>query len=134
MKTNEFVIARTHKDFLNTLLELNLTGYQKSSKKLSDGTLLWMIRLDGKVSDAGWRNYLAAPDEIIEEHVGNEFVFEKHHTYVSGGKLFENRVVFDLVEVGTYRKYIFRGVFMIDKEKCTLNKNVWHKISDNYTF
>ena len=76
MKTNEFVVARTHKDFLNELLGLNLGGYMKSSKQLDDGKLLWMIRLDGKVSNAGWRNYLSTPDEIIEEHIGREFVFE----------------------------------------------------------
>ena len=134
MKTNEFVIARTHKDFLNKLLGLSLRGYQKSSKKLDDGTLLWMIRLDGKVSDAGWRNYLSSTDEITEEHIGHEFVFDGHHTYVGGGENFESRVVFDLVDFGSYRKYVFRGVFRIDKEKCTLNKNIWYKISDNYNF
>ena len=47
MKINEFVVAKTHKDFLNELLGLNLGGYGKSSKKLDDGKLLWMIRLDG---------------------------------------------------------------------------------------
>ena len=134
MKTNEFVVARTHKDFLNELLGLNLGGYMKSSKKLDDGKLLWMIRLDGKVSNAGWRNYLSTPDEIIEEHIGREFVFEGHHTYMNGGEEFESRVVFDLVEFGSYRKYIFRGVFRLDKEKCTYSKNVWHKISDEYKF
>ena len=40
MKTNEFVVAKTHKDFLNELLGLNLGGYMKSSKKLDDGKLL----------------------------------------------------------------------------------------------
>ena len=134
MKTNEFVVARTHKDFLNKLLGLNLGGYMKSSRALDDTKLLWMIRLDGKVSSAGWRNYLASPDEIIEEHIGCEFDFETHHTFLSGGEPFEIRVVFDIVESGLYRKYLFRGVFLLDKEKCTSNKNVWHKISDEYNF
>ena len=137
MKTNEFVVARTHKDFLNELLELNLGGYMKSTKALYDGKLLWMIRLDGKVSKSGWRNYISTLGEIIEEHIGNEFVFKGQQTYLSGGgnfEKFETRVIFDLVEFGSYRKYIFRGVFRIDKEKCTYNKNVWHKISDEYKF
>ena len=53
---------------------------------------------------------------------------------MNGGEEFESRVVFDLVEFGSYRKYIFRGVFRLDKEKCTYSKNVWHKISDEYKF
>ncbi len=66
MRTNEFVVARTHKDFLNDVLNLTLGGYQKSSKLLDDGKLLWMIRLDGEVSKAGWRNYMETSDRIIE--------------------------------------------------------------------
>ena len=135
MKTNDGIVARTHKEFLNTLLGLNLKGYQKSSKSLDDGKLLWMIRLNGEISNAGWRNYLSSPDEIIEEYCEDEFVFESHYTYVGRG-ITEPRVVFDVVESfgGDVRYYTFRGVFIINKEKCTLKKNVWRKVSDKYDF
>lgn len=134
MKTNEFVIANTHKDFLNEVLNLNLDGYMKSSRVLDDGKLLWMIRLNGKVSKAGWKNYMKTSNMIIEEHVDHDYTYQNHHTYVSSGESFEYRVVFDILEYGTSRKYVFRGVFRLDKEKCTFNKNVWCKISDKYAF
>lgn len=134
MRTNEFVVARTHKDFLNDVLDLTLGGYQKSSKLLDDGKLLWMIRLDGEVSKAGWRNYMESSDRLIEEHTEHDYAYQNHHTYVGSGENFEDRVVFDVVEYGTSRKYIFRGVFRLEKEKCTVNRNVWYKISDKYVF
>ena len=134
MRTNEFVVARTHRDFLNEVLDLNLGGYQKSSKMLDDGKLLWMIRLDGEASKAGWRNYMESPEKLIEEHIERDYLYQNHHTYVGSGKDFEDRVVFDVVEYGASRKYIFRGVFRLDKEKCTFNRNVWYKISDKYVF
>ena len=134
MKRNEFVVARTHRDFLNEVLNLNLGGYQKSSKMLDDGKLLWMIRLDGEVSKAGWRNYMETSDRIIEEHIERDYTYQNHHTYVGSGEIFEDRVVFDVVEYSASRKYVFRGVFRLEKEKCTVNRNVWYKISDKYVF
>ena len=78
MKTNEFVIANTHKDFLNEVLNLNLDGYMKSSRVLDDGKLLWMIRLNGKVSKAGWKNYMETSNMIIEEHVDHDYTYQNH--------------------------------------------------------
>ena len=134
MRTNEFVVARTHMDFLNKIFGLSLGGYQRSCKKLEDGKLLWMIPLGYFISKAGWRNYLETPDKIIEEHVEHEYAYQNHHTYVGSGKEFEDRVVFDFIEYGNTRKYVFRGVFRLDKEKSILHRNVWYKISDKYNF
>lgn len=47
---------------------------------------------------------------------------------------FENRVVFDICETNGTTKYIFRGVFGLNTEECTLTKNVWDKLSDEYDF
>jgi hypothetical protein len=134
MKRNDFVVAKTHKDFLNDLLGLHLGGYMKSSKVLDDGRLLWMIRLDGNLSPSGWINYMQSEDIIVEEHIGREYIYQGHGTYISSGRHIEDRVVFDIVEFGASRKYIFRGVFRLDKASCTLNKNIWYKISDKYIF
>jgi hypothetical protein len=134
MRTNEFVVARTHKDFLNDVLNLTLSGYQKSGKTLDDGKLLWMIRLNGEISKAGWINYMESSDRLIEEHVERDFSYQNHRTYVGSGVEFEDRVVFDVVEHGYSRKYVFRGVFRLDKSNCTFNRNVWYKISDKYIF
>ena len=132
MKTGEFVYARTHAELLNELLGTNYKAWMKSSIMLPDGKRLWMIRLENVVSDSGWKNQLVSDSRIVEEKIG-EFKFADHGTAFGSGKYFEDRVVFDLVPFGSHRKYVFRGVFRINLELSSVNKNVWDKILDEYT-
>ena len=139
MQIGEFIVARTHAEFLNQLLSRNYKGFGKSGLSLPDKKWLWMIRLGDFISKSNWRNCLEDEALLTEEHFGSFFDYQhttaklaqKNGVYVPA---FEDRIVFDIIEYGKERKYIFRGVFTLDNARCTLNKNVWIKYSDSYSF
>ena len=71
-----------------------------------------------------------------ETHLGTIFDFE-HNTYqhaLETGQYFDDsdRVVFDIVKQFGRRKYVFRGVFRLNKAKCTLCENVWELVLSEY--
>lgn len=140
MKSGEFIYAKTHADFLNQLLGRHYKAFMQSGIKLQDGKWLWMIRLGNFIAPSGFKNYFETPERIIEEYVGpKDHPFERQGTYVdvilnNKPKYSTERVVFDIVELSSTRKYIFRGVFCLNKEECTLEKNIWDCIDEEYQF
>ncbi len=137
MKSGEYIIAKTHADLLNKVLGTHYKAWMKSGITLSDGRWLWMIRLNRSVNSSGWMNYMESEDRLVEKAISPKY--EDHHTYIQAvmsarvGR-FEDRAVFDIVDYGTYRKYIFRGVFKLNKAECTENINIWDKIISDYRF
>lgn len=141
MRLNDVIYAKTHYEFLNNLLGTNYKAFMKSGLTLADGNWLWMIRLGKYLGKWGWINYLETPDKLIEDFTGNgEFESPEHITYVKARKIgkhvpaFENRVIFEIVDCGNTRKYIFQGVFTLDINECTDDTNIWIKIADEYNF
>lgn len=142
MKLNDTIYAKTNAEFLNQLLNKNYQAWMKSSIKLPDGKLLWMIELKDDETASHWINNVQKdnPNVISELHVGKDYEYEHHGTYLDSIKRGidwddSDRVVFDkLQDSKRVRKYIFRGVFRLNKEKCSLTENVWEKISDQYCF
>lgn len=137
MKIGDYICARTHAEFLNQVLDKQYKAFMKSSIKLSDGKLLWMMDFGDFVTSAGFKNKLVGRDKISEKHVGDDFVYERHNTYVGAivnNKTWDDsdRVVFDVVKGSLSRKYVFRGVFRLNKDESTLKENVWDLISDKY--
>lgn len=109
----------------------------KSGLKLPDGKWLWMIEFGNCVSSSGWINRLIGK-EISEKHIDRNFAFNSHQTYVGAqlnGMRYDasDRVTFDIEKSGSMRKYIFRGVFRLNKEKSSLYENVWDLIADEYS-
>ena len=136
IKIGESIEAKTHAEFLSKLFKKEYKGYMKSSKKLSDGKLLWMIELGPFETSSGWINQLASKNLITETHIGITFEFG-HNTYkraLLDGQPFDasNRVVFDIVKSDVRRKYVFRGVFRLNIEKSSLNENIWDLIMSEY--
>ena len=131
MKTGEIVYARTHAELLNELLGTSYSGWMKSSIMLPEGERLWMIQLGDFVASSGWRNQLVSEDRIVEEQI-SELQFKNNGTVVETGKYDEDRVVFDFDKKAKNRKYIFRGVFRINRALSSNTKNVWDKITDEY--
>lgn len=137
MKIGEYVYARTHAELLNELLGTDYKAWMKSSIKLPDGKLLWMIELGNFVSPSGWINRLIGSNKISEKHIGKDFSFEGHNTYK--GAIHDkmawspaDRVVFDMMKIGSTRKYVFRGVFRLNREDSTECENIWELILDEY--
>ena len=139
MKIGESVYANKHVEFLNELLGTDYKAWMKSSRKLSDGKLLWMIELGNFVTKAGFINKLVGQDKISEKHSEKDFAYEGHNTYkraLSNGQSWDysERVVFDVVKLGSSRKYVFRGVFRLNKEESTVEENIWNLVADEYKF
>ncbi len=133
MKIGEYLYANTHAELLNELLGTDYKGYMKCAKILPDGKLLWMIELGDFVSKSGWKNRLVSLDRISEKQVTKEF--DSHDTYKTNMNCFDarDRVLFEMVKCGGCRKYIFRGVFKLNKNECKADENVWDLISEEYT-
>ena len=139
MKRGEIICAKTHAELLNKVLGTNYKAWMKSSIKLPDGRLLWMIELGSSISPAGWINKMTSANSISEKHVGGNYAFSGHETYVGSrvnGISWDpsDRAVFDILKIGSVRKYVFRGVFRINTEKSSLYENVWDLILDEYNF
>jgi len=131
MKTDEMIIARTHAELLNELLQTNYKGYMKCGHRLPDGKLLWMIRLNNTASKEGWTNTLVNSDLISEQYEGDN----PNYVNNAGKPDFEHfRVVFDIDEESGHRVYLFRGVFDFDGKNSEPNNNFWKKVSDEYIF
>ena len=129
--------AKNHADFLNQILRTQYRAYFKSAIKLADGKLLWMIDLGPYISQTGWINQLVSKDRIVEKH--NGLAFEGGHTTykyaIETGAFFDDsdRVIFDIEKGKTERRYIFRGVFHLNKTESSLYENVWDLIKEEYT-
>ena len=137
MKIGEYIYAKTHAEFLNELLETDYKAWMKSSIILPDGKRLWMIDLGNFVTSSGWQNVLIGNNKISEKHISKDFAFENHNTYWGARQSSkswgpETRVVFDIVKGGSSRKYIFRGVFRLNREESSIEENVWDLIMDEY--
>lgn len=137
MKSGEYIVAKKHADLLNQVLGTTYKQWMKSGILLRDGRWLWMIRLSRGTSSAGWRNYLESNSRLIEEAVNTQY--EDHLTYIQAlkrGKIgrYEDRAVFDIIEFAGTRRYVFRGIFKLNKSESTEKVNVWDKIADEYCF
>ena len=86
--------------------------------------MVWMIHIDGKERN-GWRNlWLDHGDIIREEHIGgNKMPHESNR----------DRIVFEIDDTSTSRKYIFCGLYhYLQNESEPNNFRIYAKIKDSY--
>ena len=128
---SDCISARTHADFLNQLLGLNLKGWQRSSREY-DEQLIWMVRFDdGEIRD-GWQNFLIREDECCQVNA--------EHTATWDGKdicksLDADRIVFRIKDGRNDRTYTFLGVFRYEASKSNPRDRVYFKkIADEFEF
>lgn len=128
MKTNDFFYADTHAEFLNNVFGTNYKQWMKSVWEYDIDTIVWMVRFDKETRD-GWRNSFINENELLEE---NLILTRKKY---DGTPLQEHlglrRIVIAIDESGYRRKYIFKGVFVLNEERENTNlKHYFVKISD----
>ena len=129
VSTGDVINVSQHFELLNLMLGKTYEGWGRCTRKLDELDLIWMISLDGKISNEGWRNTLSDGGEVvIEKFVGNpadRMASHKEEAYN------QRRHIFDVVKTSSgKRAYIFRGVFAFDLEKGDNDCRVWKKISD----
>ena len=130
MKRNDFIYAKSHADFLNQLFGLELKGWMKSSREYNN-QIVWMVYFD-EINRGGWCNHFLSEDECCQfnaEHRGNWDGKDINES------LDQNRVVFEIKDAGSLRKYVFRGVFEYEAEKSNALRYVYFKkISDEFKY
>ena len=128
MKTNDIFYADTHADFLNKAFGTNYRQWMKSVWKYDIDTIVWMVRFDKETRD-GWRNSFINENELLEE---NLILTRKKYDGAPLRELLSlRRIVIAIDESGYRRKYIFKGVFVLNEERENTNlKHYFVKISD----
>ena len=130
MKTNEYILAATNADFLNKLLGLRLKGWMRSSRAY-DEKLIWMVFFDEK-DRGGWRNHFLSEDECCQFNADHKKEWDGARISES---LRSDRITFEIIECGTVRKYVFRGIFRYEASKSDPQSHVYfQKISDTFSY
>ncbi len=110
MKTGEYIYAKTHADFLNKAFGTHYKAWMKSSWRFDDEWTVWMVRFNKK--DGGWTNTFVTESCIKQENLNKVEEFEGKPIAQATTK---KRIVFEIVDSGFGRKYIFRGKFVYDE-------------------
>ena len=128
MKTNDFFYADTHAEFLNNVFGTNYKQWMKSVWEYDIDTIVWMVRFDKETRD-GWRNSFINENELLEE---NLILTRKKYDGAPLRELLSlRRIVIAIDESGYRRRYIFKGVFVLNEERENTNsKHYFVKISD----
>lgn len=114
MKTNDIFYADTHADFLNKVFGTNYEQWMKSVWKYDENVIVWMVRFDKKNRD-GWRNSFINENELLEENL--ILTRKKYDGIPLQEHLNLHRIVIAVDESGYRRKYIFKGVFVLNEER-----------------
>ena len=128
MKNGDFIYARTHADFLNQAFGTNYKAWMKCVWPYTDEIAVWMVRFNK--TDGGWRNTFISENRIKEENLnhvtewgGMPVTFERH----------KKRLVIEIDDSGSRRKYIFRGLYAFDEKNSNALFVKYHdKISDEF--
>ena len=110
------ITARTIAEFLNKTYGTNYRLWLKSTYELDESTTVWMIRIDGEKRQ-GFSNYFDN-GYIIEESL------EKTRS------LKPIRMVFQIVDNGDNKTFIYLGKYKLNKDKSTKEKRVFSPIKD----
>lgn len=113
------ISARTNAEFLNEVVGTKYKQWYKSGYKLSSNTLIWMVRIDNKIRQ-GWKNVWIDDDTILERFEGGNYSLS---TDVK--ELY--RIVVEIQEDSTGRKYIIHGLFKCIKDETTSTKHLWKR-------
>ncbi len=128
MKTNDVFYADTHAEFLNNNFGTNYKQWMKSVWKFDNNTIVWMVHFDKETRD-GWRNSFIGTNELLEENLIQDRIVYNGDRMEELLKL--RRIVIAIDESSYRRKYIFKGVFALNKERINTYLNHYFvKIAD----
>ena len=126
MKIGDFIYARTHADFLNKAFGTNYKAWMSCVWHYTDETIVWMVRFN-QIRN-GWRNRFISNNRIMEENLNKVTVWKG--TPVKEG-MHRRRIVMEIDDSGSMRKYIFRGIYVYDeKNSDPVNVRYHDKVAD----
>ncbi len=119
MRTDEFIYAETHADFLNQAFGTQYKGFMKCTWRYDDQWVVWMVRFNK--TDGGFRNTFLTDTRIKEEDIASQNRPVKD----------KKKIVIEINDSGFWRKYIFRGKFIYDEKNSDPYKcRYYDKVSD----
>lgn len=128
MKTNDVIYADTHAEFIRKTFDPDCTSLRSSVYTYDKNTIIWMVRFDQKNRE-GWRNSFINENELLEENLIS--ARKKYDGTPLDEHLKLRRIVIAIDESGYRRKYIFKGVFVLNAEReNTYLKHYFVKIAD----
>ncbi|MBO5925652.1 MAG: hypothetical protein J6Q52_05290 [Clostridia bacterium] len=110
MKAGDVIYARTHAKFLNEAFGTNYKAWMKCVWKYDEEWIVWMVRFNEK--DGGWRNTFLSNSRIMEENLDKVGTWDNKPIE----DIDKKRFVFEIVDLGYTRKYIYRGRFVYDEK------------------
>lgn len=128
MKTNDVIYADTHAEFIRKTFDPDCTSLRSSVYTYDKNTIIWMVRFDQKNRE-GWRNSFIGENELLEENLVS--TRKKYDGTPLHEHLKLRRIVMAIDESVFRRKYIFKGVFVLNEEReNTYLKHYFVKIAD----
>lgn len=125
-KAGDVFRVNTNAEFLNEAFGTSYKVWRKSYLRYPNNAfLVWFVCIDGKQRN-GFSNTWLNQDAILQSYEGTE-------SLLSGEpfSLDMPRLVFEKFD-GLIKKYVFKGVFIADRNISTPKKIILKKVSDNF--
>lgn len=126
LKTGDVFYCRSNAKFLNEVFGTNYKAWMRCSYRYSPTTFAWFVRIDGKPRN-DFINAWLDKNTILQKYVGAKGLWDGEPLKLDA--LGDHRLVFEIVE-GTYRKYIFQGVFLMSRDRSKEKEMLFKKVSD----
>lgn len=110
-KKDEVFYANTHANFLNQVFGSNYKAWMSCVWNYDRNSIVWMVRFNREIQ--GWTNVFVSPTEFKEENLQGAPYWGKNRIEEL---LAKKRIVFEIIETPSSRKYIFRGIYEYVKE------------------
>jgi hypothetical protein len=125
----------TNSELLNEVFNTHYKGYAKNTWRYSPNAFAWMVRIDGKKRSNGV-TYSWLDKEIILQQCdtdkkgdeGDSPALDEPDDY---------RLVFEIADINSAvinRKYVFKGVFLLDRKVSTPQYMVFKKVYDVFSY
>ena len=128
LKAGEIIRARTHAELLNELFGTNYKAWMKCTYRYSYDSFVWMVRFNEVNKSTGWENVEISPNYIIEKNHNSLLTYDRGSVTEI---LTDDRIVFQIVGDGVFRKYIFKGIYKYDDSKGNPNLERYLKKIDD---
>lgn len=119
LKLWEYWEANTHTKFLNEVFGTNFNKnfiFMKGWFKYSEDTIVWFGYLDGKARNEFINTYVNK-DTIKQKYVGKTDKYDGKQLNLSHE--YDYRLVFEIVNMPSSRRYIFNGLYKLDRVNST---------------
>lgn len=126
LKAGDVFRADTNAEFLNEVFGTNYKAWMKGTWRYSKSAFAWFVRIDGKSRNEFVNTWLNQ-DTILQRYIGTEDLWDGEPLKLDAEN--DYRLVFEIIDKPN-RKYVFQGVFLMDRNDSTPKQMIFKKVSD----